>query len=168
MRATINELMDLLGVGYVLGPYETYPWSHYDSESGTTCSAEVRMGSSSDEVDAEIQMMYETPPEGRPPMEPVCYLRAAPAAGVQWSVISLRIKGESYGADIYDWETKACKFFAAVARELAAGNLPDIDDLIDIEFHARERMNDQTGGGGGKSPKIKPGQLLDMKKGGSF
>lgn len=168
MRITLKDLMDKLGVGYVLGPYETFPWSHYDSETGTTYSAEVRMGSDSDEVEAEIQKMYDTPPEGKPPMEPICYIRAVPASDQQWNVTALRIKGEPYGEGMYGWEEKSCDFFAAVTQALTIGQLPDIDDLIDIHFHSRERMNDQRGGGGGKSPKIRPAQLLNMKKGGSF
>lgn len=160
--------MDKLGVGYVPGPYETCPWSHGDAASGVTCSAELRMGGGGDEAEAEIQLMYESPPAGKPPMEQVFALRFIPAGDGMWTAEGLRIRGEPYGADLYDPEDKGCAFFRAVVRELAAGRIPDIDALIDEAFHGGERFADQHGGGGGKSPKIKPGQLLNMKQGRGF
>jgi hypothetical protein len=164
LRVAVNDLMDRLGVGYVPGPYETSPWSHYDADKGITCSAEVRMGSSSDEVEAEIQVMYDEPPAGKPPMEQVCYMRCAPAGDGKWTVSALRLKGEAYGEGVYNWEEKACVFFRSVVLAILSGRMPDIDELIDEAFFS-ERGGDQTGGGG-KSPKIRPSQLLDMKKGG--
>jgi hypothetical protein len=43
MRVDLKTLLDKLGVGYVMSPYETCPWSAYDGEKGITCSAEVRI-----------------------------------------------------------------------------------------------------------------------------
>lgn len=166
MRVTINQLMDKLGVGYVPGAYESCPWSHYDAEDGVTCSAEIRMGPDGDEVEGEIQTMYDDPPEGTPPMEHVCYLKAAPTSEGQWTIVDLRVKGAPLEEEIYNWEEKSCDFFAAVVQELKTGNIPDIDELIETILHSRERLNDQYGGGGGKSPKIKGSGLTGMKKGG--
>jgi len=61
MRCVIKELMDHLGVGYILSAYETSPWSAHDDDEGLTCSAEVRMGAQGDELEAEIQFMYDDP-----------------------------------------------------------------------------------------------------------
>lgn len=61
MRALVKDLMDSLGVGYILSAYETAPWSAYDDDEGLTCSAEVRMSSDADEMEAEIQFMYDEP-----------------------------------------------------------------------------------------------------------
>lgn len=169
MRITLKELMDKLAVGYVLGPYETCPWSHYDSTRGQTCSAEVRMGPDSDEVEAEVQLMHDSPPAGKPAIEHSCYIKATPSAGDgTWNVVTLRLKGEPLDKEIYNWEDKSCQFFAAVVRSLLIEEIPDIDELIEDIFHNYERFHDQYGGGGGKSPKIRPSQLLDVKKGRGF
>ncbi len=167
MRISLKELMDMMGVGEIPGPYQAFPWSCYDADKAVTCSAEVRMGPDEDEVESEIQMMYDDPPEGTPPVEQTCYMKAGHSQDGQWSVTILRIRGEPFGADIYNWEEKSCHFFAAVVRSLQAEEIPDIDELIEEAFHS-ERLADQYGGGGGKSPKIKPGQLLDMKQKGGF
>ena len=166
MRATINELMDKLGVGYVPAPYDSAAWSSHDDAKGITCSATVHMGMDGDEVEAEIQLLYDTPPEGKGPMEHICMLRAAPLNEGQWTVASLLIRGAPYGQEIYEWEEKACDFFQSMVQEIGAGKFPDIDELLDDAFHKRERFAGQRGGGGGKSPKIKPGQMLNMGKGG--
>jgi hypothetical protein len=169
MRITLKDLMDRLAVGYVLGSYETFPWSHYDPEKGVTCSAEVRMGPDSEEVEAEIQLVHDTPPEGKPGMEHICYIRCAPGGtDAMWEVLTLRLKGEPLKEEIYNWQEKSCQFFSAVTRALVAGEIPDIDELIEDIFHNYERFHDQYGGGGGKSPKIRPNQLLDIKKGRGF
>jgi len=65
MRVTLEELIEKLGVPDKLHPYETFPWLHYDEEEGITCSAEVRMGADYEDVEAELQFMYDefTPPE---------------------------------------------------------------------------------------------------------
>ncbi|MBU0800220.1 MAG: hypothetical protein KKA05_04370 [Alphaproteobacteria bacterium] len=169
MRVTLKDLMDKLAVGYVLGPYETFPWSYYDGETGVTCSAEVRMGADSDEVEAEIQVMYDTPPAGKQAMEHICYIRSAPGGqDGMWEILTLRVKGEPLKEDVYNWQEKSCTFFTAVVRALLIETIPDIDELIEDIFHNYERFHDQYGGGGGKSPKIRPSQLMDLKKGRGF
>lgn len=169
MRVTLKDLMDKLAVGYVLGPYETFPWSCYDAARGLTCSAEVRMGPDSDEIEAEIQLMHDTPEAGKPPMAQIFYIRAVPGSmdGL-WEIPTLRLKGEPLAEDVYNWEEKSCQFFSIVVGDLALDIIPDLDTLIEDIFHNYERFHDQYGGGGGKSPKIKPGQLMDMKKGRGF
>jgi hypothetical protein len=166
-RITINELMDKIGVGRVLGPYESQPWSAHDAEKGLTCQAEVRMGGGNDEIEAEAQMVYDTPPPGKPPMEHVCYIRLVPVSGGQWNVTALRVRGAPYGKDIYNWEQKSCDFFNLIAQHLQRNQIPNIDELIEEAFASDERFRG-TRGGGGKSPKIKTSQLLDMKKGRGF
>jgi len=166
-RVKLSELMDKIGVGYVLGPYQTAPWSVYDSATGTTCSAEVRMGPDNDEIEAEAQLMYETPPAGKKGMEQACYIRATPASEGLWEVSTLRIRGLPFGQDIMGWQEKACDFFSLLIAALQADEVPDIDALLEQAFY-KERGNDQYGSGGGKSPKIKPGRLMGMKKGGSM
>ncbi len=163
MRVPIKELMDKMGVGYVPGPYESVPWSAYDAEKGITCSAEVRMNADGNEVEGEIQMMYDTPPVGKRSMEHICALKAAPQADGNWFVSEFKIRGEAYGQDVYSWEPKACDFIRMVVNELLAGNIPNIDDLLEEAFHARDRFADQSGGGTSKAPKIRPEQMLNIK-----
>lgn len=166
MRATLNELMDKMGVGYVPGAYETVPWSHTDSEKGVTCSAEIRMGMDLEDVEAEIQMLYDNPPPGKGSMEQVCSMRCAPVSDGAWTPTTLMIQGAPFGKDVYDWEEKACLFFQLVVKEITLGNMPNIDDLLDEAFMKTERFAGQRGGSS-KSPKIKPGKLLNPgQKGG--
>ncbi len=65
MRVTLQELLQKLGVGYVMAAYETFPWSVSDSTTGKTCSAEVRMNPEGNEVEAEIQIFYDNPEPGK-------------------------------------------------------------------------------------------------------
>jgi hypothetical protein len=168
MRETVKELMERLGVGYVLGPYETCPWSYYDAEEGVTCSAEASMGGDSEVVEAEIQMMYDDPPEGKTHMEQVCQLRAEPLVEEKWTVTEFKIQGEDIDERIYNWEEKSCNFFAAVVQCLNLDELPDIEKLIELEL-SNERGADQRGGGGGRSQKMrKASQVLGVKKGGGM
>ncbi len=165
MRVTLAELMDKLGVGYEMGPYETMPWSHYDSESGITCSAEIRMGADADEVDGEIQTMYDTPPEGKASFESTCTLVATPKSDKMWDIDTFTIRGEAFEEDAYDHSIKAAKFFSEVVRALMAGEIPDIDELLDEAFRKGERFAG-SGSGGSKAPKLRGAQLMGIKKGG--
>lgn len=70
MRVDLKKLMEKLGVPHVLSPYETCPWYHYDAEKGVTCSAEVRMGPSGDDIEAEIQLVYDEGKEPPPDIKP--------------------------------------------------------------------------------------------------
>jgi len=168
MRVTLNDLMNKLSVGYVLGPYETFPWSSYNAEKGMTCSAEVRMGMDNDEVEAEIQIMNDEPDENNPAMEHICYIRITPTKDDAWTTTSLRIRNKPYGDDVYNWEEKSCIFFSLVVQKLKIDEIPDIDELIEKAFKGDESFADQRGGGGGKKPKINTSQLTGMKKGGGF
>lgn len=169
MRLSKKELMDKLGVGYELGPYETFPWSYYDGDSSRTCSAEVRMNPDGAEMEAEVQMMYDTPPEGTPPMAQFFWMKARPSGTTgEWEIIDYHLHGQKPEDEIYNWQEKSCNFFSAVVEELLSDTIPDLDELIDIHFHSHERMGDQRQGGGSKSPKIRTDQLLDMKKSGGF
>jgi len=59
MRVPLKELMEKLGVGYELSPYETCPWMCYDDDKQITASAEVRMGPGGCDIEAEIQFMMD-------------------------------------------------------------------------------------------------------------
>ena len=163
MRVTAKELMNKLGVGYVLGAYETMPWSYYDEETGTSYMAEIRMSPGDDEIEGEIQIMYDDPPENKPPMEQISFIKAGIVHDGLWSLTELKIRGEPFGADIYNWEEKACDFFSRIAQALQHEEVPDFDDLIEDCFHSRERFSDQDGGGGKKAPKIQANKLLNPK-----
>ncbi len=59
MRIEYKDLMEQLGVGHSLCAYETRPWFLHDPEQGIMCSAEVRVGPGSSDVEAEIQLLYD-------------------------------------------------------------------------------------------------------------
>lgn len=168
MKLNYRELMDRLGVVGELHPYETCPYTVYDPAKGITCSAEARMGPDPHEVEAEVQLMYDTPPAGKPSMEQIIWFVIKPQLNNEWQTREARLKGETISPDIYNWEEKCCNFFGDLARSLKVEHIPDIEALIDEHFGGKERFYDQHGGGGGKSPKIKPAQLLGMKKGTGF
>jgi len=78
----------------------------------------------------------------------------------------LRVNDKSYVNAFHDWETKGCDLFRSTIESLQMGIIPDFDDLIDSNMR-----DDSLYGGGGrrgrigrKSPNVKPGQLLGMKK----
>ncbi|MBL8641451.1 MAG: hypothetical protein JNL76_04965 [Alphaproteobacteria bacterium] len=162
MRLPLSEFLQKLGVSYLLGSYETCPWSVTDNGSGKTCSAEVRMSPDSEEIEAELQIFYEQPEPGKPPVEQILWLKALPHQ-TKWDVVDLRIRREDWRGKMYGWEEKCCNFFRACVIELDQGRIPDIDGLLEKEMKENERFSGGKGGGG-KSPKIKPAQLLQMKQ----
>lgn len=194
MRVELEEMLKKLGVNYVLSPYETMPWVHYDEKKQMTCSAEIRMGPTAEDVEAEIQLLRDDDAEDEeedgdsqigsmeiPDPEDenkvsanivkpgerkqVMWMRADAAVQNQWGPKMLRINDKDYVNAFHDWEGKGCDFFRACIESLQMGQIPDFDDLID------ENMKDDSFYGGGrkgrigrKSPNVKPGQLLGMKK----
>ncbi len=168
MRTTLKDLMDNLGVGYVLSAYETCPWSVYDDEAGVSCNAEVRMNSDADELEAEMQFMRDYPKEGEKAVEQVFWLLAKPAVTDQWDVKIVRIKGESQDGTVHAWEEKSVSFFHACVQELKLDKIPDIDEILEREMKSKERFGDSSQGGGSKAPRIKPQALLGMKGGRGF
>lgn len=164
MRSDLKKLMEKLGVNRTLSAYETQPWFHYDAAKGITCSAEVRMGASGDDIEAEIQFMKDETPDGMP--EQIMLMKILMDGEKLWAPRTLTVKGKDYVNQIYEWEDKGCNFFRACIQAIQMGDLPDVDDLITKELGDEE----DWGGGkkgkiGRKSPKIKPGQLLGMKRG---
>lgn len=181
MRVPLNKLLESLGVSYVLAPYETRPWLVYNEERGITCSAEVRMGPTSEDVEAEIQFLHDEVdedeedegeasgegssvihPDGR---EQILWMRCQPVVDEKWTAKLLRIKGKDYVNEFHGWEEKGCEFFLSCVEALQMGELPDIDILLE------DKMRDDSMWGGGrrgkigrKSPKIKPASLLGVKK----
>jgi len=165
MRKELKELLDNLEVGYTLSAYETCPWSAYDDDQGITCSAEVRMNSTEDELEAEMQFMRDTPTGDEKPVEQIFYMLAKPALGKQWDVKAALVKGENNPKELYNWEEKAISFFAACVQALKMDTVPDIEELMERELKKSERFGDQGRGSGSKSPKIKPNALMGMKGG---
>lgn len=195
MRLPLDKFMEKLGLGRVLHPYETQPWFLYDEAQGITCSAEIRMGPRGDDIEAEIQFLYDTPPDdeeeddgsqsgaqGGLPPEPdpmpkkyggmmgegrqqVLWMRAEPMIAGEWGPKLLRIKGKDFVNAFHNWDEKGCDFFAACVQSIMMDQLPNLDILLD------EHMSDEDSWGGGrrgragrKSPKVKPGALMGMKK----
>lgn len=163
MKVSLDELMQKLGVGHTLGPYENMPWNHYDSVGGKTCSAEVRMNPDGKEIEAELQFIYDSPPPGKTQLEQVVYIKCKPNNQSFWNVTDLWVRRENWQNKVYNWEEKCCNFFRACVAELARGVVPDIDTLLEREMSDKERFGGSRGGGGGKSPKIRPEQIMKMK-----
>ncbi len=180
MRLELVKLLEKLGVAHTLSPYETHPWLVYDEAKGVTCSAEVRMGPGGDDIEAEIQLLHDEKdddeetgdseeedgktilPGGR---EQILWMRCEPVITDQWTVKLLRIKDKDYVNEFHDWEGKGCEFFLSCVESLQMGEIPDIDELVE------DKMKDDSMWGGGsrgrigrKSPKVKPGALMGMKK----
>ncbi len=168
MRATLPDLLHNLGVSHTMSSYETYPWSVTDNETGQTCSAEVRMGPDGDDLEAEVQILYDNPPAGEASAQQWMWLRATPHTQDQWIISNLRIKNENWNNTVYEWEGKSVALFRAIINDIQRGMIPDFEELLEREMRASERFADQRGGGSGKSPKIRAAQLLDMKKGQGF
>ncbi len=103
MRTSLKELSDELGVGYILSSYETCPWSAFDDEKGENCSAEVRMNSNADELEAEMQFMRDNPKDDEQPMEQIFYLLGVPATGDKWDIKIATVKGETNPESLYNW-----------------------------------------------------------------
>jgi len=173
MRIELKKLLEKLGVGKALEPYETFPWFYYDEPQGITCSAEVRMGPGNEDMEAEIQFLYDEPldsssgdsdEEGGFSHLQVMRMRAIPA-GIEWTPIDLIVKGENYVNKVGNWEEKGCDFFRNCVQAIQMNEVPNIDQLIEQDF------KDDGGGRGGrgkigrKSPKINSNALLGMKKG---
>jgi len=182
MRVPLKELLEKLAVRHILTPYESAPWVHYDEDKGITCSAEVRMGPDGDELEAEIQFLYDEKDEDdetedddtkdekgdeETGQKQKFYMRVRKAKEETWSPRSLLVNREDHVNELPEWEEKACALFQACIQAMQMDTLPEIDDLI--EKHLRD---DSYGGRSGrgrigrKSPKVKPGQLLGMKQGG--
>ena len=187
MRVILKELLEKLGVDHELEPYEAYPWFHYDEEQGITCSAEVRMGPGGEDLEAEIQYLYDEPQEETfithvPGDEyrqdqkieetktytykQIMLMRAMPSTQTEWSPKFLLINSENYADKIGNWEEQGCEFFLRCVQALQMGELPDINALLEELFEEGE------GGGRGrrarvgrKSPKVNPNALLNVKKG---
>lgn len=169
MRTTLKELTDKLGVGQELSAYQTFPWSAYDDEKGVSCSAEVRMNSDANELEAEMQIMRDDPQEGELPFEHIYSMMAMPAAAGKWDVKRAIVKGKDNAEDIHGWAEKTVNFFHACVQELKMGKIPDIDEILKRELKDDERFGGKRGGGASrKSPKIKPQALLGMKNGGGM
>ena len=167
MRVTLNELMEKLGVPHTLSAYETWPYATTDTLTGKTCSAEVRMNPDGDEVEAEIQLVEDDENDmgsaDSAGVQQLCWIMATPFRGDIWAVKALKIKNENWVGKVYAWEEKCCNLFRAVTNELNKGHMPDFDELVEKEMKEKERFGDSRGGGAGKSPKIRPAQLLNLK-----
>ncbi len=168
MRAPLKNLLEKLGVGYVLTSYQTHPWSYIDHDKGQTCSGEVRMNPDENEFEVELLMMYDTPPTGQAPIVQLLYMVAKAENDGEWEIKSLKIKNEDKTNAISGWGQKACKLFRECIKKMIAEEMPDFDALFEEIFKEDTGFGGSTGQGGGKKPKIKPGQLLDMKKGAGF
>lgn len=166
MRMTFTELMEKLGIPQGLTPYEACPFNVYNAEKGITCNAEARMDGDPNAVEVEVQIMYDTPQPDGAMMKQIIWFVVKPQIGQDWATRDARLNAQPIDRNIYNWDEKCCTFFSELLRFLKIDQVPDIDALVDEVFHSRERFNDQMGGGGGKSPKIKPAQLLGMKTGG--
>lgn len=168
MRLELKDLMDNLGVGYILSAYETCPWSAYNDEEELSCNAEVRMNGDGNELEAEMQLIHDEPSDEQAAVEQIFWLLAKPATGQKWDVKIARVNGENNAETAHGWEEKSVNFFHACVQELKLGKIPDINEIYEREMNKKDRFGDSSQGGGSKAPKIKPQSLLGMKGGRGF
>lgn len=154
MRVEYSELMEKLGVGHVLSPYETRPWFVYEEESGITCSAEVRVGPGAEDVEVEMQFLYDEEDDrytdesnyGEP--EQVMRMRFMPSRDQIWGPSYMVVRGEDYTNKIHNWGERGCEFFCMCVGALQMDELPDIDELIE------EHLTDKRRGGRGRRGRV--------------
>lgn len=164
MKVPLYDLLQALSVDHVLGPYETCPWSAYDSGNGLTASAEVRMNPESNEIEAEVQLVYDTPPAGTPSVEHLLFLHARPSLNDKWSPDLLRIRKDVQTNKVSEWDRRGCELFSACVQAMMRNEIPDFDDLFERIFAVADRYGSGTAGGSGRKPSIKPEQLMDPTK----
>ncbi len=154
---TLKEMLDKMGIPYVMGPYETNLWTHTDGDSCVTASADVAMSPYAEELESQILFFYDKPPEGKNPTDQVFKAKAVPKSKGNWSFDVLDIKGECHKDKVPDWEKNTCDFFRACCQALQRGEIPDIDELLDEEFFkSKGRFGGRRGGrGGGRSVNMK-------------
>tara|TARA_B100001167_G_C16747003_1_gene294018 strand:- start:36 stop:554 length:519 start_codon:yes stop_codon:yes gene_type:complete len=167
MKATYQEIMDKLGVGRPLNVYETQPWLARDDKKGWTCEAEVRCNSDKTEVEAEIQLIYDTPAEGQRPVEQICLIRVIQQKRLdkEYTVVDCIINGHDYKGDVYDWETKSCAFFRISVKDIKQDKIPDFTAIEKKEMKESGQFGGKQGDGSNKAPKINASQLMYDRKG---
>ncbi len=168
MKLTYGELLDKLGVSPVLSGYETKPWQYYNAEKEIVCAAEVRvMDGDCDEVEAEIMLDKGLKEDGTSDMEIIMWLQARKGTNGKYTIHNCRFEGKNFVNELPSWETKICRFFKAVVREIKSEHIPDFDEIKEETMKDKSGTG-QGGQGGGRAPKIKGNQLLnDMKRGGA-
>lgn len=150
MRVEYSALMDKLGVGHLLSPYETRPWFHYEEDDGITCSAEVRVGPGAEDVELEIQYLYDEYDAryeddanfGDP--QQIMFMRFMPNRDQIWSPVIMRVKEEDYANKIFNWGERGADFFCLFIGALQMGELPNLEEMIE------EHLTDDAGGRGGR------------------
>ncbi len=153
MRIKYKELMEKLGVGHELSPYETRPWFLHDEEQGITCSAEVRVGPGAEDVELEIQFLHDeenTNDDSDTYHEPeqIMMMRFVPTKDMLWSESIMLLKGNSYANQIYNWGERGAEFFCICIGALQMGEIPDIDELI------QDHLTDSKSGGRGRRGRV--------------
>ena len=165
MRISYKELMDKVGVGMELSPYETRPWLMHDSDQGITCSAEVRVGPGGEDVELEIQFLYDEDDAryvdeakyGEP--KQIILMRFMPNKEQIWSAKLMYVKGEDYTGKIHDWGVRGCEFFYACIGAIQMDELPDIDELIETIL-----SDESSRGGRGRRGRVgKKGFKMEQK-----
>lgn len=165
MRVEYKELMEKLGTGHILSPYETRPWYVYDESLGITCSAEVRIGPGAEDVEAEIQYLHDEEDTrydndanyGSP--EQIFIMRLKPNRDNLWSGIHLHVRGQNLTNEIHNWDERGCSFFYMFISALQMGELPDIDELFEDELTDKSR----SGRGGRRGRVGKKGFKVEQK-----
>lgn len=165
MRVPFKEMLKKLSVPGLLSAYQTNPWLLYDEGKSVTCAAEVRMGPGAQDMEAELQFVYDNSEDvkGHNP-EQIFIMRIYPVADGTWSPSELEIKGTVYPQILAGWEEKGCQFFSACVQAIQIGKLPDIDRLIDKHMKDDGATKGGRGRIGRKSPKVDQKALLGMKK----
>ena len=125
------------------------------------------MNHDGDEVEAEIQLMHDTPPESGNMVERKFYGLFKPSTESRWEAKTVIVLDNNGAGDVYDWPVKGCAFFHACIQEILLEKIPDFEAIYEQEISSKEKF---AGGRGGssKAPKIKPQQLLNMKQGRGF
>lgn len=167
MKASYKDIMDKLGVDRLLHVYETQPWFVRDDKKGWTCEAEVRCNHDKTEVEAEIQLMYDTPEQGKRPVEQICLIKVELHRKIkeQYTVTESKINGKDYKGSFYDWETKTCNFFRLSVKDIKNDKIPDFDLIEKKEMKESGNFGSNQGDGSNKSPKINASQLMYDRKG---
>jgi hypothetical protein len=160
MKATLQQIIDHLGIERQLGPYDSLMYTADESEKGITCTAAAAMNAEGNEIDVTIDVSHTTPKPDTPDHQQYMYFHIKKDLNDKWTPDVLRLKNEAQNGKIYEWEKKACEFFLAVIVILQRGDVPDLDELSYRIFKSGDGFGAGTAGGGKRNPIIRPEQLM--------
>lgn len=146
MRDTLDKLVQKMGIGQTISPYETIPYDFFNEKNDMDFIAMVSLTGKRGDFYAEVQVIQHVDGQESPKFNQVFFMHAKHEHKDIYLVDYMRILGRPISGVYKGWFPKGARFFSQCVTHINKKVMPDFEMIYQTCFGDEKKGGGYSGG----------------------